>query len=107
VDRLEQRVRDMRDEGADLLGGRRGWIGIGLTTALVAFPMASGVAPLVGRWWHAAGSLPSIAFLGLAFWLMIGAWVGAGLRKEARRGRPARAARPVRARAGHALAQAG
>ncbi len=103
---MDRMMQDARDEGMDLLGGRRGWIGLLLTTALVAFPMASGVAPLASRWWHAAGSLQSSASLGLAFWLAVCAWVGVGLRRESRRARPARAGRPARRAKGGALAQA-
>ncbi len=103
---MERMRQNARDDGMDLLGGRRGWIGLLLTTALVAFPMASGVAPLASRWWHTAGSLQSSASLGLAFWLAICAWVGAGLRQERRRAHPARAGRLARRVEGRALAQA-
>ena len=75
-----------------MLGGWLGWLGTVVTTAGVAFPVASGVGPLVSPWIPAAGSLPGLLTLGSVLWLAILGWVVATVGADASHVRASRAA---------------
>jgi hypothetical protein len=72
-----------------------GWAmvrGVLLTAALVAAPVASSLAPVLGRWWPAAERPLAVAGLAGLVWLLLAAWVLHGvhalLRRQALYGRP-------------------
>jgi hypothetical protein len=72
-----------------------GWAmvrGVLLTAALVAAPIASSLAPVLGRWWPAAGRPLAVAGLAGFVWLLVAAWVLHGvyalLRRQALYGLP-------------------
>jgi hypothetical protein len=92
-------------DGRDAIERVGGWAmvrGVLLTAALVAAPIASSLAPVLGRWWPAAERPLAVAGLAGLVWLLLAVWVLHGvhalLRRQALYGLPA--SPPSRAAAG-------
>lgn len=62
--------------------------GVLLTAALVAAPVASSLAAVLGRWWPATGEPLAVAVLAGLVWLLLAAWVLRGVHTLLRRQAP-------------------
>jgi FAD/FMN-containing dehydrogenase len=67
-------VRESELTAWHAFGGIRGWLGVVLTIAFVAFPMGSSLAPVAAHWWPAAASLKGVLTLALVLWTLGLVW---------------------------------
>ena len=81
-------IRGAATDGRATIERVGGWAmvrGVLLTAALVAAPVASSLAAVLGRWWPAAGRPFAVAVLAGLVWLLLAAWVLHGVHTLLRR----------------------